>query len=94
MIATIIVIVLFCVQISVLILLLRRNDIRMQDKGFLGVMLIVHPILWKRTDDCGEHLLSTTVLFFVLSIVLWRLALYRSKVANRLDSETEDQNPK
>ena len=94
MIATIIVIVLFCLQISVLILLLRRNDIRMQDKGFLAVMLIAHPIIWKRSDDCGEHLLGTSILFFVFSIVIWRLALYRSRVVTRMDSDTEDRDSK
>ena len=81
--------ILLCIQISVLILLWRRNNIRVQDKGFLCLLLIAHPIFWKQLDDCGEDLLMASVLFALLSIVIWRTALYRSSLAERVNHEEE-----
>ena len=92
MIAKIISSILLCIQISVLILLWRRNNIRVQDKGFLCLLLIAHPIFWKQSDDCGEEVLIASILFVLLSVIIWRLALYRSSVVERVQhKENGDQ---
>ena len=89
MIAKIISSILLCVQISVLILLWQRNNIRVQDKGFLFLLLIAHPLFWKQSDDCGEEVLIASFFFVLLSVVIWRIALYRSSVFERLQQEQD-----
>ena len=80
-----------CIQISVLVLSWQRNNIRVQDKGFLCLLLIAHPIFWKQSDDCGEEVLMTSMLFLLFSVAIWRIALYRSSVAERVQQEQDGE---
>ena len=83
--------ILLGLQIILLILSCIRKNIRWRDRGFLLVLSIAHPVIWKGAEDCGEEMWETSFLFLILSVAICGLAMYRAGAEQRIQEEQSSE---